>query len=307
MSTSQRANGWPSRPTGVQALRNLTVPALAALPAPARRTVLHAFGRYAPWEEGFDFTPPVAHRGEVLGPPDFVGIGVQKAGTTWWYDLITAHPQVSRRADIHKERHFFDRYAASSFGSEDCMRYHGWFPRPPGMVTGEWTPDYMHFAWVPALLAVTAPDVRLLVLLRDPVERFRSGLSHHRQHRGRLSAEVWADAVARGFYDEELMRWADHFPSERILVLQYEHCVLDPVGQLARTYDFLGLPQFRPEGIAQRVSATSETVSLDDDARYRLVELYTPGIAALARNQPELELDLWPNFSGAATLMRLQP
>ena len=65
------------------------------LPPGVRRRVLHGMGRYAPWEAGFDFTPPPVGPGEETGPPDFVGIGVQKAGTTWWFELVLTHPDVS--------------------------------------------------------------------------------------------------------------------------------------------------------------------------------------------------------------------
>lgn len=283
--------------------RELIRSAFSALPASARRTVLHALGRYAPWEEGFDFAPPPLHAGEVTGAPSFVGIGAQKAGTTWWYELVTAHPDVACRADIHKERHFFDRYAIRSFGAVDRERYHGWFPHPPATVTGEWTPDYLHLPWVPALLAEAAPDTKILVLLRDPVERLRSGLSHHRQHRGAMSADVYGDAVARGFYGDALQRWMSCFSREQFLLLQYEQCVADPVGQLARTYRFLGLSTFVPEGVSRRVSGTKEFVPLDAEVRRRLTDLYAPDIRALLANNPDLELDLslWPNFAGAET------
>lgn len=174
--------GGAEHPTEQQrGLRRIVVPAFAKLPPAARRSVLHAFGKYAPWEDGFNPTPPQAATDEVAGPPDFVGIGTQKAGTTWWFDAICAHPDVFFRADIHKERHFFGRYAVRPFGPADCMQYHDWFPRPPGSMTGEWTPDYIHCPWVPALLAQAAPRARLLILLRDPVERFRSGLAHQRR------------------------------------------------------------------------------------------------------------------------------
>ena len=53
---------------------------------------------------------PVLAPGETNGPPGFVGIGVQKAGTSWWYRLVVDHPQVSHRPSIHKERHFFARF-----------------------------------------------------------------------------------------------------------------------------------------------------------------------------------------------------
>ena len=146
MTPSRAGEEHPTEQRGVRQIIEL---AFARLPPTARRSVLHSLGKYAPWEDGFDPTPPQARDGEIVGPPDFVGIGVQKAGTTWWFDAICAHPDVFSRADIHKERHFFGRYAVRPFGPADCSLYHGWFPRPPDSLTGEWTPDYIHCPWVP--------------------------------------------------------------------------------------------------------------------------------------------------------------
>lgn len=297
--TAPRESG--SQPDELRGLRRFAVPAFNALPAPTRRSILHAFGKYAPWEDGFDPTPPAAGTNEVTGAPDFVGIGVQKAGTTWWYDVICAHPGVYSRPDIHKERHFFGRYANRPFGPRECARYLDWFPRPPGRLAGEWTPDYIHLPWVPPLLARAAPQARLLVLLRDPVERFRAGLAHQRRDRGRLTVETYHDAVTRGLYDDALGRWGAYFPPEQILVLQYERCVADPVGQLARTYRFLGLDPFLPDGIRTRVNATNRPLDLDEDVRRRLVELYSPDALALSTRCPDVELNLWPNFARRVT------
>ena len=95
--------------------------------------------------------------GSSAGPPDFVGIGAQKAGTTWWYSLIAAHPGVTSRPDIHKERHFLSRFGAERFTPTDIDRYHGWFPRRAGTIAGEWTPDYLSCPWVAPLLSLAAP------------------------------------------------------------------------------------------------------------------------------------------------------
>jgi hypothetical protein len=276
----------------------IAAPAFARLPPTARRSILHAFGKYAPWEDDFDPTPPGCGPDEVTGPPDFVGIGAQKAGTTWWFDAICAHPDVYARSDLHKERHFFGRYAVSPFGQAECSLYHGWFPRRPGALTGEWTPDYIHQPWVPALLSRAAPRTRLLALLRDPVDRFCSGLAHRRRDRGRLSVEAYQDAVARGFYDDALRRWTAYFPPEQILVLQYEQCMADPSGQLARTYRFLGLEPFVHDDIATRVNASTDTPALEEDVRQRLVDVYESDVRALSRHFPDLDLRRWPNFAG---------
>jgi len=270
----------------------------ARLPPGLRRQVLHGLGRYAPWEAGFDFTPPALGPGEETGPPSFVGIGAQKAGTTWWYDLMLTHPGVSSRQEIHKERHFFDRFGARSMAPSDIDRYHRWFPRAVGTMTGEWTPDYLTFPWVPALLQRAAPDTRLLVLVRDPVERFRSGLDHLEQMGTPRDGTAVADAVQRGFYFRALAVWLDHFEADQLLVLQYERCVADRAGQLDATFRHLGLPTHElPDGERAARTPADRHPRLDDDVRRRLVSLYAPDVAALAAGHPGVDLARWPNFA----------
>lgn len=271
---------------------------LERLPFSARRAVLHRFGRFAPWEPGFDFTPPILQAGETPGAPDFVGIGTQKGGTTWWHSLIVSHPGVASHPDIHKERHFLSRFGSEPFSEADIDDYHGWFPRRAREIAGEWTPDYMSSPWVAPLLNRAAPKARLLVILRDPVDRFRSGLSHQLANGSRPAIDTVSDAVNRGFYDHHLAWWTEHFDEDRILILQYELCVRDPAGQLAKTYRFLGLDDsFRPPDLEERRSSTVRTIPMDSDVADRLAEIYAEDVAALSRRLPELDLSLWPRFS----------
>ena len=279
-------------------LRSVAAAGLRRLPTQARLRLLHGLGRFAPWETGFDFTPPTLRPGEKPGPPDFVGIGVQKAGTSWWYSLIVSHPAVSTHPGIHKERHFLSRFGTASFGPAEIEAYHGWFPRRPGTLAGEWTPDYLDYPWVPPLLALAAPQARILVMVRDPIERFRSGLAHQWRHRASVTGATVADAVARGFYHRALTQWCEHIDPNRLLVLQYERCTLDPAGQLARSYRFLGLDDnFVPSDLRRPVGPTTEgKVHVADDALRRLIDAYTPDVEALAAQFGELDLALWPNF-----------
>jgi Sulfotransferase domain len=272
---------------------------LALLPYPAQRAVLHRFGRYAPWEPGFDLTPPAPAAGESSGPPDFVGIGAQKAGTTWWYSLIAEHPGVSSRSDIHKERHFLSRFGSQAFTVADLQRYHGWFPRSSGTIAGEWTPDYLSLPWVAPLLKRAAPDAKLVVILRDPVERFASGLAHQLANGMKLTHETVSDAVEKGLYHRHLSWWTEHFPLEQLLVLQYETCAADPVSEIARTYRHLGLDDaFRPARLGARVSSTQHVVPVDPDVASRLAEVYAGDVAALSHLLPSLDVSLWRNFKG---------
>jgi len=272
--------------------------AFLRLPTSVQRTTLHALGKYAPWESQFRHHAPTVGTGFRLGPPDFVGLGVQKAGTTWWFSLIAEHPNVYHHVPFHKERHFFGRFCIAEFSDEDAWEYHRWFPRPDGAKTGEWTPDYLHQHWVVPMLRVAAPDARLLVLLRDPVERFRSGLDHHRERGEKLTPMRVSDAFARGLYGAQLARLESCVPRDQVLVLQYEACVDDPKRQLAETFQFLGLDDsFVPTDIRQGVSRTESPVRLPQPVRAQLLEMYDNDLQLLATSHPELDLDRWPSFS----------
>jgi hypothetical protein len=262
-----------------------------------RNALLHRLGMYAPWEDGFDYSPPPVGPGESTGPPDFVGIGVQKGGTSWWYELIADHPDVWARSDLHKERQYLSHLADRPFGPAEVATYAAWFPRPAGTITGEWTPDYLAFPWVAPLLATAAPEAKLLVLLRDPVERFRSGLSFRLAQGAEPTEATVADAVRQGFYARWLRRYLDYFAAERVLVLQYEACAADPSRQLAATYDYLGLAPHVPVDLHRPVNPSGRKVELETDARRRLTELYAPDVEELARLVPDLDRNLWPNFS----------
>ena len=119
--------------------------------------------------------------------------------------------------------------------------------------TGEWTPGYLIDFWTPGLLARAAPEARILILLRDPVERFRSSLSHQLAHLAHaLIDRDIQGAFQRGLYAPQLRRVLDAFPAEQVFIGQYEACRADPARELARTFAFLGLAPFEPDAAAYR-------------------------------------------------------
>jgi hypothetical protein len=228
------------------------------------------------------------------GAPDFVGVGAMKAGTTRWFKLIGDHPGVHCPDPWRKELHFFDDLAEGA----DLREYHRLFPRPEGLLAGEWTPSYMFLPRIPAQLAAAAPDANLLVILRDPVERYRSGITHSANAWGSLN-DGWLRMHREiGFYGEQLARLLEHFPREQILVLQHERCAADPVGELARTYRFLGLDDsFVPPGVHEHVHRTDgEKLPLPEASRRALAHAYREDALLAAGLFPELDLSLWPSL-----------
>jgi hypothetical protein len=243
--------------------------------------------------------PPQAPPGWSVGPPDFVGVGAQKAGTSWWSALIHEHPRVKRAGGVVKELHFFDRCWESGFAASDIALYASYFPRPTGAFAGEWTPGYMIDFWSPELIARAAPKTHVLVLLRDPVDRFRSGLTHTDDaSQAALSHRDAAGAFQRGLFGQQLQRLLDAFPRDQVFIQQYEACRADPAAELARTFAFIGLPAatIDPGRLSRPVNpTTARKIDLTPSLRAALLDGYAPDLERLRSLAPELDLSLWPS------------
>lgn len=256
--------------------------------------------------------PPPIPRGWRTGPPDFVGVGAQRSGSSWWFRFaVEAHPRVVRMEDQEKELHYFDRFWHGRIPADFVETYHRFFPRPQGAITGEWTPRYMFDFWSMRLLHQAAPEARILVILRDPIERFRSGFAMRRRWgltRGRTLDAV-AGAVARSAYADQLARVFAVYPREQVLVLQYERCRADQVTEMQRTLSFLGLDPVAPaEELVEKSRPPREKPSLSDEMQEDLVARLLPDVERLAELCPEIDISLWPSFRDLApTPTQLRP
>jgi hypothetical protein len=256
--------------------------------------------------------PPVCPPGWSIGPPDFVIMGAEKAGTSRWLRLLESHPAIYHRARV-SELHFFDDFADRWPTEADFDRYRSFFPRPPGGLAGEKTPMYMTLFWAPRMLAEVAPDARVLVIVRDPVERYLSGRTFAERYReqsrtsGANDASFTRRAVetafARGLYATQLGWILDVYPREQLLVLQYERCSAEPLAEVARTFAFLGLPNHAPgeDLLAQRVNpGTADRVPIEPQRRELIARLYEHEVLRLRELVPELDLALWPSYAHLA-------
>jgi hypothetical protein len=247
----------------------------------------------------------VAPAPTTTGPPDFVGVGTQRSGTTWWFETLLGHPQICGPRSGKKEQHYFDRFCRRPLRKADIERYHHKFPRGPGQLAGEWTPRYMFDFWTPPLIARAAPDAKLLIMFRDPIERFRSGVPHRmsRSEDPRIEAVV-ADAIERGRYATQLRRVLACHDRERILILQYERCRANPADEYRRTLAFLGVdPDHRHAEFETQRGTTQAAAKqpLWPDLMAALQATYEPEVATLAELAPEIDVALWPNFAHLAT------
>lgn len=244
---------------------------------------------------------PEVPEGWSIGPPDFIGIGVQKAGTTWWWKLLEKHPDTVGKI---KETHELTRLGWRPMFEKDAKSYHSYFPRPEGKITGEWTPRYMTVPGVADTMKELAPEAKILVLLRDPVERYRSGVGQWQKRKERRGKRLnlWAgrkDAYARSFYGFALQPYLEAFGRDQMLILQFEKCREDPAREYRRTLEFLGLSEWLPDEdvMGKPVNVSRKRASpkaLDEPSD--LVESLEDDVRLLLSFAPEIDLSLWPNF-----------
>lgn len=231
--------------------------------------------------------------------PDFVGVGVQRAGTTWWFSLLLTHPQMRGPRSGRKELHFFDRYQRREAVPRAALRqYRRQFAYPSDLCVGEWTPRYAHDAGSLPLLKAIAPDALILVVLRDPVDRLVSGASYTAARRSGSLESVLEEAVQRSLYTATVKRILSIFSREQVLIQQFESIVREPQRLLDETTDFLSIDRHQiPEDFRgarnERPLRPSETVSTADIDR--VAPLLAADALDLARIVPSLDLTLWPS------------
>lgn len=225
----------------------------------------------------------------------WLGIGAQRSGTTWFTDLLVQHPQVGLGTNGKKEQQLLHKVADGVVPASDYLDL---FPED-GVRRGDWTPHYLRHATTPAAAArLLGPDVPVLVLLRDPVERFRSAM-RLAATRGRswpypvpMNVQTWT-----GFYADQLAAWSAAVGRERLRVMVYEQVRRAPQAAVDGVWRELGVePQ--PLQQVERASGSSSQADWDwpEGLRETLQVLYRPQVDRLVGDWG-LDLTDWTSLS----------
>jgi hypothetical protein len=189
--------------------------------------------------------------------PDFIVAGVRKCGTTWLHRCLAGHPQI-HLPTATKELFFFDRYWAR--GPDWYAGYFLGCPRE--MICGEISPSYFAHEAAPARIARIVPQVKLMFLLRDPVER---AISAYRDMiaKGDTRLELsdalatHADLIQEGRYARHLARYTDIFAASAIRIVIAEEIQAGNERILSGVFDFFGVNNtFRAPALFERVHET---------------------------------------------------
>ena len=213
--------------------------------------------------------------------PTFIIIGASRSGTSSLYFYLSEHPYI--KPSLRKELHYFDR----NFKVKSLNWYRAFFPircykyfmkhiYKRDFATFEATPFYLLHPHAAKRIFSTIPNVKLIILLRNPVDR---AYSHYYRIRnkldkkglGRISFEeivkrskeklkrgefvLWKDEdfkefyrysnLIRGIYIDQIKKWCKYFPKEQMLIIKSEDLFKNTSNTLKTVYHFLNLPNWK--------------------------------------------------------------
>ena len=242
--------------------------------------------------------------------PDFFVAGAPKAGTTALHAALARHPALYMSPV--KEPKFFltDGPPPAQGGPGDARTYreHVWRradyealfdAAPAGTLRGESTPFYLYSQPAQQRIRALVPHARLIVVLRDPVERAHSNWTHLWSAgldpiadfvqacaaEDRRMAAGWADFwhyIQLGLYGRQLEHLYSVFPRDQVLVFRYKSMITDPGGLLDQVCGFLGVQP----GVITEVPRENVTAHPPLTARHRSLARLVRAGSALATAMP---------------------
>ena len=250
----------------------------------------------------------------ITGPfrmlPDFIIIGSQKCGTSSLYDFIVRHPAI-KKARV-KEVHYFtfnnewakfrlgsdhpvakqDKFGVNWYRSNFPTKFEAWVryrKTNQRMLTGEATTTYLHYSGVPNKIKSLLPEVKMVVILRNPTNRAYSAYNFYKWFY--LEDRTFEDAIkqdlegretryfrtylAPGHYAQHLERWFKHFSRNQFLILTNEELREDLQGTLDRVWEFLDVVPYRFERQPENLNVGNYK-PMNKKMRECLVEYYRP-------------------------------
>ena len=257
--------------------------------------------------------------------PDFLIIGGQRCGTSSLYYYLTEHHGVA--AASTKEIHFFDDFYSRGLdwyrAQFPTVAYKQYIERARGQhfLTGEASPYYLFHPHVPRRVFAALPNVKLIVLLRNPIDRAYS--QHWLEVAGNFETLSFEEAVRqepartageyekilkdenyhsynhrrytylnRGIYVDQLKHWMDYFPRNQFLIIKTEDLYTKPAEVVRQTLEFLGVPgdkidtnrEYKKYKVPSKTGYKTKDSApkIDPKVREYLVEYFRPHNARLS-------------------------
>ena len=190
--------------------------------------------------------------------PNFLVIGAEKSGTTYLKHNLLAHPDIF--VPSQKELHFFNKDENFQQGIE---WYRQFFSSVAGeKAIGEITPGYLPSQAAPDRIRQVLPDVKLIAVLRNPIDRAYSAYWMNISKAnviGEFNTVIkkYPHLLENGKYGSQLLRFAKHFEQDEILIIRYSE-IQEPQSLFPKVFSFLGVDKvfFPPRALEKIITAS---------------------------------------------------
>ncbi len=251
--------------------------------------------------------------------PDFMIIGIMKGGTTSFYENLTQHPQIYPA--LYKEIHYFNRHLLNLISdTRDINWYSAHFPPRRVLdqrngITGEATPNYINHWNIVPQIAEILPDVKIIILLRDPVKQAYSHYQHHQRSRSINRDELFMTYIEHelefykevgvsnalfddqtlnelkqnskvkgritryavyGLYIFQIKRWHEFFDKSQFLIMKSEDYFKHPETHLEEAANFLGVNPHSFDFKREDKQSGHSYEPISQEAKAALEEFFAP-------------------------------
>lgn len=201
---------------------------------------------------------------------DFIGIGAGKSGTTWVSGMLDAHPEICLSEP--KEVQFFNKHGTyfeqknNPYFDESLQWYQKHFLHcGKNKLKGEFSPKYLYDLYAAEKIKNTFPDVKLIVCLRNPVDRAYSQYNFVKNYLGKEkrnfeeAIQKEPEYIEKGLYYKHLKRYLQYFARGQIHILWFEDIKYRPQHVIKELYRFLEVDEnFMPSGSSQKANVAKQ-------------------------------------------------
>jgi hypothetical protein len=198
---------------------------------------------------------------------DFIGIGAERAGTTWIAENLNKHPQICLSEP--KEIYYFNKknfYASSRTFNKNYNKKIEWYKQhfvhcSKNSIKGEFCVAYLYDKHSSQKIKETFPNIKLIVSLRNPIERaysqylFYKYMSKREQRPFNEVIRKEKEYIEKGLYCKQLKKYMDFFQKEQLLIVTLDDLKDQPLQTIKKIYQFLKVDaSFTPRDLSKKVN-----------------------------------------------------
>ncbi len=201
---------------------------------------------------------------------NFIGIGAEKAGTTWLSKMLDQHPEIELSEP--KEVQYFNKKSSYifNFKNRNFNKTFKWYSKhfkhcKNNCVKGEFSTQYLIDKEAPKRIKIKFPDIKIIVCLRNPIDRAYSQYLMYKNYFKKEKRDfedvvrLEEEYIDKGLYSFHINRWLKYFDKKQIIFLFIEDIKQNPLIEIKKLYKFLEVDdEFIPNKINEKVNSSRE-------------------------------------------------